>query len=328
MPRASVQRTMCEDPPFWGMLHQVVAPFTNIVSLGTLSLALKNDAARGDAMKAERLDLRRAVNAVSDIIQNRPLPIREFDQIYMKAGDMVMQAEYIARRFDGKELIFIGDGDGISLCIAYMQEGKVFSYGPKRIHLVDFDERIVRAVERFADRERLSEKITAQLYNCIDALPVNLMGQFDAFYTNPPWGASNNGESVKVFAERGMEALRSEGQGVIVIADDPELEWPRHVLREVQAFAISKHFFVQEMQSQVHLYHLDDAPDLRSCNLFIRSEANRTPIAKSYKLHGQRLENFYGREKRMHVRYVKEKARVDYGKAPSGTYEFEQLEIE
>ena len=30
------------------------------------------------------IDLRDALNAVSDVIQNRPRPIREFDQIYMK----------------------------------------------------------------------------------------------------------------------------------------------------------------------------------------------------------------------------------------------------
>jgi predicted methyltransferase len=279
-------------------------------------------------MQAERLDLRKAVNAVSDVIQNRPLPLREFDQIYMKAGDMVMQAEYIARRFDGNELIFVGDGDAISLCIAYMRLRDCFTYGPTRIQLIDFDERIVNAVERFADKERISEIISARLYNCIDALPDDLMGQFDAFYTNPPWGASNEGESVKVFAERGIEALRADGEGVIVIADDPNVDWSRRVLKETQSFLSQKGFYVQEMQSQVHLYHLDDAPDLRSCNLFVRAEPGRQPVSKSYKLHGARLENFYGREQRMHARYVREKSRVDYGKAPSETYEIERLEEE
>lgn len=277
-------------------------------------------------MKAERLDLRHAVNAISDVIQNRPMPLREFDQIYMKAGDMVMQSEYIARRFDGKDLLFVGDGDAISLCIAYLRQRKVFSYGPKRIQLVDFDERIVHAVERFADKEGLSDVITARLYNCIDAFPDDLMGQFDAFYTNPPWGASNDGESVKVFAERGIEGLRGDGEGVIVIADDPKLDWARRVLKATQTFTADMGFFVQEMQSQVHLYHLDDAPELRSCNLFIRSEPGRAPVAKSYQLHGARLENFYGREQKLHVRYVREKGRVDYGKAPSETYEIEYLE--
>lgn len=66
---------------------------------------------------AEEIDLRAALNAVSDVIQNRPRPLREFDQIYMKAGDMVMQSEFIARWADGKRLAFIGDGDAISVCV-------------------------------------------------------------------------------------------------------------------------------------------------------------------------------------------------------------------
>ena len=36
------------------------------------------------------LDLRAALNAVSDVVQNRPPPLREFDQIYMKVGDVVV----------------------------------------------------------------------------------------------------------------------------------------------------------------------------------------------------------------------------------------------
>ena len=39
-------------------------------------------------------DLKAALNAISDVVQNRPLPLREFDQIYMKVGDMVEQAQH------------------------------------------------------------------------------------------------------------------------------------------------------------------------------------------------------------------------------------------
>src|SRR6267143_1502376 len=112
---------------------------------------------------ADQPDPQAIINAVSDVIQNRPLPLREFDQIYMKAGDMVLQTQFVARRFDKKKL-----------------------------------------------------------------------GNFDVFYTNPPWGASNEGESVKVFAERGMEAVGRDGEGIIVIADDPELIWARDVLFATQ----------------------------------------------------------------------------------------------
>src|ERR1700688_827249 len=120
-------------------------------------------------MKKE-IDLRDAVNAISDVVQNRPLPLRIFDQIYMKAGDMVLQSEFVARWADGKKLAFIGDGDAISVCIAYLHARKIVDYGPSEIVVFDFDECICSAVERFADQERL-ENLHAHLYNCLDEFP-------------------------------------------------------------------------------------------------------------------------------------------------------------
>jgi len=273
-----------------------------------------------------QIDLRLAINAVSDVIQNRPLPLREFDQIYMKAGDMVLQTSLIAQRFEDRDLVFIGDGDSICLCLAYLMHRNVLDRGPKSIVLLDFDERIVKAVERFADREQISHIIRAQLYNCVDPLPSDLIGKFSAFYTNPPWGASNSGESVKVFVERGMEACGPESVGAIVIADDSKVEWSRRVLSEVQSFLIANKYYVQEMQTNLHAYHLDDAPDLKSCNLFVRSHPDRAVVPGSTSLHASRIEDFYGSEQNLRVRYVREKARVDYGKAPDGTYSLELVE--
>src|SRR5246127_1111791 len=97
------------------------------------------------------IDLRAAINAISDVIQNRPRPLRNFDQIYMKAGDMVLQSELVARWADGKRLAFIGDGDAISVCVAYLRNRGIIDYGPSKIMVFDFDERICSAVQRFAD---------------------------------------------------------------------------------------------------------------------------------------------------------------------------------
>src|ERR1700704_4419211 len=101
------------------------------------------------------IDLRAAINAVSDVVQNRPRPLREFDQIYMKTGDMVLQSEFVASWADDKRLAFIGEGDAISVCVAYLKKRGIVDYGPSRITVFDFDERIVQAVKRSADKERL-----------------------------------------------------------------------------------------------------------------------------------------------------------------------------
>lgn len=273
---------------------------------------------------AAEIDLRAALNAVSDVIQNRPRPLREFDQIYMKAGDMVMQSEFIARWADGKRLAFIGDGDAISICVAYLKEREILSYAPAQVTVFDFDERICNAVTRFADRERI-ESLGAQLYNCLDAFPA--CGEFDAFYTNPPWGASNDGESVNIFMRRGMEAIGFVGDGAVVVADDPTLDWPGRVLANLQRRALDDGFYVQRMMAQVHSYHLDDAPNLRSCNVLLRSADSgaESRVESEPVTDPRRLENFYGRGAAPRVRYVRERVRLDYGKANENEYELQLL---
>ncbi|NEJ17641.1 bis-aminopropyl spermidine synthase family protein [Rhizobium leguminosarum] len=272
----------------------------------------------------EQVDLHKAINAVSDVVQNRPRPLRVFDQIHMKTADMVVQSEIVADWADGKRLAFIGDGDAVSVCVAYLRAREVLSFGPSKITVFDFDERTVNAVKRFADKERL-EHLDAELYNCLDAFPDR--NKYDCFYTNPPWGASNNGESVNVFMERGFDAVHYEGDGMVVIADDDELAWPKRVLANVQAFGSQRGFYVSRMQRKLHEYHLDDAPDLRSCNLFVSAlpgnSAKRSPsIAASQ----ERLKNFYGNSKDPKVKYVKERKRPDYGMAPDDEYELVMLE--
>ena len=273
-------------------------------------------------MAERNIDLREAMNAVSDVIQNRPRPLREFDQIYMKAGDMVLQSELVANWASGKRLAFIGDGDAISVCVAYLQSRQITDYGPSKVTVFDFDERIVQAVNRFADKERI-EHLDAQLYNCVDGLPQGRQ-RYDCFYTNPPWGQYNAGASVNLFTQRGFEAIHYQGDGMVVIADDSDLPWPKRVLSEVQRFALDCGFFVNRMMPQLHNYHLDDAADLKSCNLMFRSLHENAERSDSLEIvDPERLSNFYGREQALRVQYVREKKRVDYGKANDEEYSLE-----
>lgn len=275
----------------------------------------------------KQVDLRRAINSVSDVVQNRPRPLREFDQIYMKTGDMVLQSEVVAHWSDTKRLAFIGDGDAISVAVAYLKVREVLDFGPSKITVFDFDERTVSAVKRFADKERL-EHLDAELYNVIDPFPDR--NKYDCFYTNPPWGASNNGESVNIFIQRGIEAVGYDGEGLIVIADDDELPWAKQVIANVQVYAAKRGFYVSRMNPKLHQYHLDDAPDLRSCNMYINSlPDNASKKVPSKRISDpERLQNFYGRSQEPRVQYVRESKRPDYGKAHQEEYLLEYLDKE
>ena len=271
------------------------------------------------------INLKDTMNAVSDVIANRPQPLRQFDQIFMKAGDMVMQSEFVANWAHNKRLCFIGDGDGISICAALLKHRGIYSYGPCQITVLDFDERIVNSVKRIAEKERI-DWLDAHHYNVLDELPGGL-DEYDRFYTNPPWGRYNEGRSVNVFVQRGIEAIANRGEGLIVIAGDLDLEWPSRVLSAVQRDAADRGFFVGRMMPALHAYHLDDDPDLLSCNLVIRSLPSNSGSRDSLPIRDPaRVADFYGRSKEPHVRYVLDKQPMDYNRATDSSYELVQWE--
>lgn len=264
-----------------------------------------------------------AINKVSDVVQNRPRPLRDFDQIYMKTGDMVRQSEVVAAWASKKRIAFIGDGDAVSICVAYLHKRDVLGFGPSKVTVFDFDERIVNSVKRFADKERLDNILDAKHYNVLDPFPDP--GRFDLFYTNPPWGEHNGGESVNVFAQRGFEATGYQGEGLLVIADDDELPWAQQVLANAQRFASDRGYRVSQLQQKRHHYHLD--VEIPSCNLFLRAlPGNLAPERPSGPIEPERLKNFYGLYQEPKVRYIWERSRPDYGKAPETEYELEYLE--
>jgi len=268
------------------------------------------------------IDLRSAINAVSDVVQNRPPPLREFDQIYMKTGDMVMQSEFVSRWADSKRLAFVGDGDAISVCVAHLRSREILDTAPSEIVVFDFDERMVNAVNRFAESEEI-DWLSAQLYNCLDPLPAT--DRFDCFYTNPPWGASNQGSSVHLFMQRGFELTEFRGDGVIVIGDDPELEWTKEVLHSCQRYALEANYFVSRMMPELHSYHLDDAPDLKSCNLIFSPLAGAKSEKPSAGVDPAELDHFYGSGLSPTVRYVRDLKVRDPTHASSSEYRFEQF---
>lgn len=272
------------------------------------------------------LDLRGALNTISDVVQNRPSPLREFDQIYMKVGDLVIQSDFIARKFDDLDIVFIGDGDAISLCTVHLRQKGIFGYGPRHITVLDFDQRIVNSINHFAYNNDLADKIEAVLYNVCDPLPEDYWRARDAFYTNPPWGASNEGRSVTAFVHRGIEALKPKGIGAVVIGDNEEVEWTGQVLFRTQEMLIQSGFIVCEMIPGLHKYHLDDSPELTSCCMLARDINAQISYAKSEPLPADVLANFYGRNSPLKVRYVKDLSGLNLGKAHDSSYELIPLE--
>ena len=269
------------------------------------------------------LDLRQAFNALSDVVVNRPAPLREFDQIYMKISDMLLQAELLSRWVHKKSLVFLGDGDAIGLTLVHLHTSGILDRGPSRVHVLDFDERIVNSINTFARANSLESIITAELYNVADPLPTGHIARFEAFYTNPPFGASNNGRSMQAFMRRGDEALGENGIACIVAADDPTLSWTRQVMKQVQAYLLDNGFVITEIVPQFHRYHLDDDPNLTSCSLIAERLGADSVKSISEALPTGDLAQFYGEYSPLEARYVRDLRKG--GALPPFDHEVEQL---
>jgi predicted methyltransferase len=270
------------------------------------------------------IDLRACLNAISDVVNNRPRPLREFDQIFMKTADMLLQTEHIGRLFEGKRVIFIGDGDAIGLCLVHLHNRQLLEYGPQSVHVLDFDERVVLSIKGFAQRFEISDRVSAELYNVADALPQEHWERFECFYTNPPFGASNNGKSVEAFLRRGIEAVGEDALGCLVLADDPNHPWTRDVLFATQRIVVQKGFTISELLPEFYHYHLDDAPDLTSCSMVVRRIEYHPSAYASTPFEPSALTNFYGEASPLRVRYVRDL--TCGGKFPSRDHNFEPLE--
>lgn len=268
---------------------------------------------------------RELCNAISDVIDNRPLPIRGVDQIFMKAGDLIEQAMLIGRVFRDKSVVFIGDGDAVGLATMHLGHCGLIEQFPSTICVLDFDERVVRSIERFAEKSGMREQIYTTLYNIKDPLPGNIQRAFDGFYTNPPYGAYNKGDSVQAFMERGIEATGDKSAiGLIVAADDDDLPWTQEVLHTIQNAANSSGFYVSQQQKAQHSYHLDDEPGLTSCNCVIeRTRPRATGDYQSIPIDPSRFENFYGHGKHLHIQYIRAIPDLNEGRAVDGTYRLE-----
>ena len=275
------------------------------------------------------IDFRACLYALSDVVINRPPPLRHLDQIYMKLPDMLLQAEHTGRWFDRREVVFIGDGDAIALSMVHLhatlgRDGRpLMPCGPARVKVLDFDERMVNSVNHFASRYQIADRISAELYNVADPLPPSSWRGYDAFYTNPPWGSRNDGASVRAFIRRGVEATRGDAVGCVVIGDHPRYPWTHDVLLNTQRFLLDHAFRVAEMLPEFHRYHLDDAPELTSCSLVVKRVTDVPAEYASEPLPATERANFYGAGRSLTTQYVRD--RTNGGKLASRDVELTEV---
>lgn len=250
------------------------------------------------------------------VARSRPAPLRAFDQIPMRTPDLVRQVRAIAPYVAGQRVAFIGDYDGASLVL-----GSLISSGeanPVEMHILDFDLRVLKTANAFAKQHGLDHLLSIRAYNVFDAVPSDLRGHFDWFYINPPYGASNEGLSARLFLSRGMELTkRPAGGGFAILPCDPSRHWAYSAWQRTQAFLRTQRWSIIAKVDGAHQYHLDDDQELSSSLIVMQSSAQRPRLPLPYqerRVNADEIEDFYGRSvKPPYPRYIREDGSADLG---------------
>ncbi|MFB7816623.1 bis-aminopropyl spermidine synthase family protein [Paenibacillus chitinolyticus] len=106
----------------------------------------------------------------------------------------------------GKKILCVGDDDLVSVSIGLLLQ-RLFPDGGHtvtHVDVLDIDERFLRYIETIAKERGLP--IGCHQLDLREPLPENLHGQFDCFFTDPPYTLQGMG----LFVSRGIQALKRE----------------------------------------------------------------------------------------------------------------------
>lgn len=213
---------------------------------------------------------------IQKISSLRPSPNRAIDQIYMKPICMLVQVKLIASYLNNKDLIFMGDGDHFSiLCGIYSK--------PKNITVLDIDQRIIKSIRKIG--KEYNVEVNAFQYDVLKSLPKKFVKKFNFFYTNPPYGSKNTGQSGITFISRCIEACKFPSVGCVILPHDDERNWTKEVMKNIQKFLLDHGWIIVEKLVGLHLYHLDDATLASGTMIVDQVKDIKSPIEeKSIKL--------------------------------------------
>lgn len=238
-----------------------------------------------------------AKHAAQLVAKTRATPLRIYDQIPMRTEDLARQAILMAPLLAGNRVAFVGDMDGTASVLGLLA---VAGWpAPAQMLVLDFDDRVLNSAVALAEQHGFSHLLTVDRYNCFDPISAELLGKFDWFYTNPPYGSHNEGESARLFLTRGCELVQQNGgSGCLILPDDSRRQWTRRAMDKTEHFLRTHGWEIRAQFDQLHQYHLDDDPDLASSLILVdRTVSGGIPTMPfaNRRVEMHEILNFYGR---------------------------------
>ncbi|NHJ00789.1 MAG: adenosylmethionine decarboxylase [Candidatus Heimdallarchaeota archaeon] len=199
---------------------------------------------------------------VIDFLKRRPPPEYKYDQSRSLPETVIKRSLVMLKNGDveGKKIVLLGDDDGVSLALAYLECAK-------EILVIDIDIRILDFIESFASEFDRKKILKTQLWDIRSNFPQKWMNRFDVFETDPPYTVSG----FKLFIDRAHSLLKIPGYGrgyISFSSKSPQESWV------CQQHLLSTGFSIEQFISDFN-YYMGATILGNSSNLYI---INSNPI--------------------------------------------------
>ncbi|NOY11023.1 MAG: bis-aminopropyl spermidine synthase family protein [Archaeoglobi archaeon] len=240
-----------------------------ISELGAVNIDVRCKSCDGTGYSIAK-DFEEILQKYKEIAKDRPETSEVFDQGFISPEGVIKRVEFIYERGDllNAEMFVVGDDDLLSIASALTEM-------PKRISVIDADERLIDFINRVADEYSLP--VTAEVCDVQDELPEKFRGKFDLFVTDPV----ETLPGLRLFLSRGVSALKGEGcAGYFGITT---LEASRKKWYEIQKMILDMGFVITDLRRKFNVYPEDEK------NFFRFQE--KLPVVKKF---GAKIDyNFY-----------------------------------
>lgn len=181
----------------------------------------------------------------SNLALDRPEAVERYDQGFMSLDGVIRRLEFIYERGDlvDSKIFVMGDDDLLSLAAG-------LTGMPRRVHVVDIDERLVSFINEKA--EEMDLPIKAETYDVQQPLPNRLKGKFDIFVTDPV----ETLPGIKLFLSRATSSLK--GRGSSGYCGLTTLEASRHKWYDIQKMLLEMGFVITDIRRKFNVYPMEE----------------------------------------------------------------------
>lgn len=214
---------------------------------------------------------------VNQMCGMRPFPNASLEQFLMTPKSVQYQAAYLSKTLSGR-LVILGDDDHISIPASLND--------PERgILVIDTDQRVLDSLAIWINR--LGIENIELLHGDLRDLP-GPVGEFEAFYGNPPWSSKNQGHGLRYWLSRALDFCTPSCSGVLTLPGN-DVSWVNSNWLNMQEYSAQnglRWIVIDEVRCE---YEHTNQPGLYSQNVHMK----RTDLGRRVREQPRQGEGIY-----------------------------------